>query len=48
LKPFDIVFVPESGIAKVNKAIDQYVRQLLPIDLSAGFSYIMGGQAISF
>ena len=29
----DIVFVPKSGIAKVNQAIDQYVRKMLPFSL---------------
>ncbi|MCC7154058.1 MAG: polysaccharide biosynthesis/export family protein [Bryobacterales bacterium] len=46
LRPFDVVVVPESGIAKVNKAIEQYVRQLLPADLSAGFTYILGGSVL--
>jgi polysaccharide export outer membrane protein len=39
LKPFDIVYVPKSRIAKINKFIEQYVRNLLPGTLTAGFSY---------
>lgn len=42
LKPFDVVYVPQSTIAKVNQFFDQYIRQLLPISLNAGFSYVMG------
>ncbi|MBI2527811.1 MAG: polysaccharide biosynthesis/export family protein [Candidatus Rokubacteria bacterium] len=42
LEPFDVVYVPQSTIAKVNQFFDQYVRQLLPISLNAGFSYVMG------
>jgi polysaccharide export outer membrane protein len=42
LEPYDIVFVPKSGIAKVNQAIDQYLRKMLPFSLDLGFSYILG------
>jgi polysaccharide export outer membrane protein len=42
LEPYDIVFVPKSGIAKVNQAIDQYVRKMLPFSLDLGFTYILG------
>jgi len=42
LEPFDVVYVPMSGIAKVDKFVDQYIRQLLPISLNAGFQYILG------
>lgn len=40
LEPFDVLYVPLSRIAKVDKFIDQYVRQLLPISLTGGFNYI--------
>lgn len=42
LQPHDVVFVPMSRIANVNRFIDHYARQLLPISLTAGFSYVMG------
>ena len=42
LEPFDVVFVPMSTIAKMDKFVDQYVRQLIPISLTAGFQYILG------
>jgi polysaccharide biosynthesis/export protein len=45
LEPYDIVFVPKSGIAKVNQAIDQYVRKMLPLSIDLGFSYILGGSS---
>ncbi len=44
LEPFDIVFVPKSGIAKVNQAIDQYVRKMLPFSIDLGFSYVLGAK----
>ena len=43
LQPFDIVFVPKSNIAKVDKAVDQYIRRAVPFMLTGGFSYILGG-----
>jgi len=43
LRPYDVVFVPKSTIAKVDRFIEQYVRQLLPISMNAGFSYVVGG-----
>jgi polysaccharide export outer membrane protein len=42
LEPYDIIVVPRSGIAKVNLAVDQYVRKLLPFSLDFGFSYFVG------
>jgi hypothetical protein len=43
LQPFDVVFVPKSTIAKMDQFVDQYMRQLLPISVNFGFSYIVGG-----
>jgi protein involved in polysaccharide export with SLBB domain len=47
LRPFDVVFVPKSRIASVDQFVDQYMRQLVPITLTAGFTYILGGTAIA-
>jgi len=46
LQPFDVVYVPLSRIAKVDKFVDQYVRQLIPIGLNAGFTYLLGGSSV--
>ncbi len=35
LSPDDIVFVPKSGIAKANLVIQQYIRNMLPVDSGA-------------
>ena len=43
LKPFDVVFVPKTNIAKVNQFVEQYIRQVIPVQTSVGFSYILGG-----
>jgi protein involved in polysaccharide export with SLBB domain len=43
LAPLDVVLVPESGIARANRGIDQYVRQMIPGVLTGGFSYLFNG-----
>ena len=43
LQPLDIVWVPKTKIARVNDFIDQYFRQVIPIPLSLGVTYILGG-----
>ena len=39
LLPRDIVVVPKSGIAKVDKWVDQYIRKVLPFNIGAGVFY---------
>lgn len=34
LRPYDVVFVPTSHVADVNKWVDQYIRQNIPISFS--------------
>lgn len=46
LQPFDVLFVPLSRIAKVDRFVDQYIRQLIPISLTAGFTYVLGGSVV--
>jgi protein involved in polysaccharide export with SLBB domain len=41
LQPFDIIFVPKTFIAKANQFIRQYIVGMLPVNLSAGFSYAL-------
>ncbi len=47
LQPYDVLFVPKSNIAKIDKVIDQYIRRVIPMMLSGGFSYILGGGALA-
>lgn len=42
LQPYDVVFVPKTRIAKMDQFMDQYVRQLLPVGVNLGFSYLLG------
>ena len=40
LQPYDIIYVPKSGIAKANKFVNQYIENLLLFrGVSFGFSY---------
>lgn len=42
LEPLDVVLITESGVARTGRAIDQYVRQIIPITLTGGFSWLLG------
>jgi protein involved in polysaccharide export with SLBB domain len=46
LQPLDVVLVTESGVARTNRAIDQYVRQMIPLTLTGGFTWLLGGSAV--
>jgi protein involved in polysaccharide export with SLBB domain len=46
LQPLDVVLVTESGVARTGRAIDQYVRQMLPLTLTGGFSWLLGKNGI--
>ena len=46
IQPFDVIYVPMSRIAKVDAFVDQYMRQLLPITVSAGFTYLLGDSTV--
>ncbi|WP_321471614.1 polysaccharide biosynthesis/export family protein [uncultured Paludibaculum sp.] len=43
LRPFDVVMIPESRIARIDRWVDQHIRQLIPINASAGFTYLTQG-----
>ncbi|MDX2267555.1 MAG: polysaccharide biosynthesis/export family protein [Bryobacter sp.] len=40
LQPFDVILVPETKIARVDRWVDQFLRQTIPVNLSAGFTYL--------
>ena len=46
LQPLDIVLVNESGVARTGRALDQYVRQMIPISLTGGFSWLFGNNGV--
>jgi polysaccharide biosynthesis/export protein len=46
LQSQDIVFVPKTRIARMGQFVDQYFKQLMPIPLTLGLTYIMGGSSV--
>jgi len=40
LKPYDIVYVPRTTIAKFNQFVEQYIDKLIPISRTIGFSWV--------
>ena len=46
LRPFDVVLVPETRIARVDRWVDQNIRQVIPLSLTAGFSYLFNPQVL--
>jgi polysaccharide export outer membrane protein len=47
LKPYDVIFVPKTKIAKLDIWVDQHIRQMNPFSLSFGFSYLFGNNTSS-
>jgi protein involved in polysaccharide export with SLBB domain len=45
LAPFDIVYVPRSNIAEVNKFIDLYIRRNLPIGAGVGVGWTLNNSS---
>lgn len=44
LEPYDVVFVPKSRIAQVNLFVDQWITQMIPIQLHGSVNYnYLGG-----
>jgi polysaccharide biosynthesis/export protein len=40
LHPFDVILVPESKVARIDRWVDQWLRQLSPANLVVGFQYL--------
>ena len=43
LRSFDVLLLPESKIAHIDRWVDEYIKQVLPGTLSGGFSYLFNG-----
>ena len=41
IEPYDVVVVAESRVARANRFVDQYIRQMIPMLLSGGFTYLL-------
>jgi polysaccharide export outer membrane protein len=46
LRPLDVVVVHESGVGKANRVVDQYIRQMIPVLLTGGFTYLFNGTIV--
>jgi protein involved in polysaccharide export with SLBB domain len=46
LQPYDIVIVPQSGIARANQFVEQYLSRMIPTWLTFGFSYVLGSTVV--
>ncbi len=40
VQPYDVIFVPKSGIAKANQFMDEFVEGLLPVSTLSGFAWV--------
>jgi protein involved in polysaccharide export with SLBB domain len=40
LQPFDVIYVPKSGIARANQFMDEFVEGLLPVSTLSGFAWV--------
>lgn len=47
LQPFDVILVPESKIARTDRFVDQWIRQLIPANMNVGFQYLWQNQGTS-
>lgn len=43
LQALDIVWVPRTKVAHLGDFVDQYVRQILPLPVTLGITYLFGG-----
>jgi protein involved in polysaccharide export with SLBB domain len=46
LVPFDVVLVPETRVARVDRWVDQNLRQMVPAIMTAGFSYLQNATVL--
>jgi polysaccharide biosynthesis/export protein PslD len=40
LQPFDVIMVPETRVTRVDRWVDQHIKQINPVILSGGFTYL--------
>jgi protein involved in polysaccharide export with SLBB domain len=46
LQPFDVVLIPETRIARIDRWVDEHIRRMLPVNLTAGFTYLTSSGTI--
>jgi len=40
LNPYDVLVVPERGISKAGRWVDDHIRKMIPVNLTFGFQYL--------
>jgi len=40
LMPYDVIYVPKSGIARANKFVDDFIEGILPVSTLSGFAWV--------
>ena len=40
LRPYDLIFIPKTKVAKLNQFVEQYIENLIPVSLTAGYSWV--------
>jgi protein involved in polysaccharide export with SLBB domain len=47
LQPYDVILVPESTVARLDRWVDQHIRQMIPATMTAGWSYLQNGTQLA-
>ena len=46
LRPYDVVYVPKSKIARANLFVEQYIKRVIPLNLQGAAQYnFLGGDS---
>lgn len=45
LEPYDVLVVPPRTIVKIDRWVDEYIRQVIPANLNGGFQYLYAQNA---
>jgi polysaccharide biosynthesis/export protein len=46
MQPYDIILVPETRITSMDRWVEQYIKGLNPVNLSAGFTYLVNNASV--
>jgi len=46
LEPFDIVYVPETVITRINRFVEQYINRMIPTQVSFPFTTELHNQPL--
>lgn len=46
LHPYDVVYVPKTRIAKIDQWVDMHMREIMPIPINGGFTYLLNPKGL--